>query len=231
MSADDVAVRGAVPGDDQPQPWERQPGETPRAFHAFTHYRDLGPGRSVDRAWRAHRTACEGQITDRIPAARARNWARLAARWGWGDRAADWDSEVDRQTRQRTAAEHADIRLRHARLAQAAATALTVPVRATIDALQQDPQLIAKLVARTTTDPMALLAVVAVVARVAGLLPGLATMERIALGMPLTPPSDERPGGTFADRFSQRITSDEVATDLAIALLDRLAHDDTPRPH
>jgi len=188
-------------------------------FHAFTHYRDLGPTRSIDRAASAHRTACEGQQADGKRA--SRYWSRLSGRWGWAERATAWDDEVDRQTRKRTAQEHTEIRIRHARLAQGALTALTVPVRTVIDALQQDPTLMTNLVAQAKANPMALLAVVSVVARVAGMFPTLATMERAALGITLAPQPETEERREWS--LATRITGDPAATDLAIALLDRIA--------
>jgi hypothetical protein len=215
--------------DEWPEPWARQPGEPNRLFHLYTHYRDLGPTRSIDRAFVAHRTACQGRPEGGKRA--SRHWQRTAVRWGWRERAEAWDAEVDRQTRAATAKEHSDIRLRHARVAQGAMTALSVPVRTVIDALQQDPALLTRLVDQVKGNPMALLSVVAVAARVASIFPGLAVMERAALGVTVTPTSTiESPEARRTWSFATRITSDPVATDLAIQLLDALAHDDTPRP-
>ena len=202
------------------QSWDRQPAETSKLYHMFVHYRDLGPTRSLDRAYNAHRTACEGRPGGGKRA--SGYWERAAVRWGWSERAGLWDDHIERQTRAQTAKEHADIRLRHARLAQGAMTALTVPVRTVIDALQQDPGLMTRLVEQAKINPMALLSVVAIVARVASIFPGLATMERSALGMTLLPA-----GETAEDRrewnLANKIASDPAATDLAIALLDRIA--------
>lgn len=62
------------------EPWERLPGETPRAYAAFRQYRDLGPARTV--------TAMSGvsQVT-------AGRWARAHR---WAARAQAWDAEAYR---------------------------------------------------------------------------------------------------------------------------------------
>jgi hypothetical protein len=54
-----------------PRPWERQPDETAQAYAAFCVYRDLGQGRSNDKAYRA----AKGEPTYK---GRAR-----ASWWGW----------------------------------------------------------------------------------------------------------------------------------------------------
>ena len=65
--------------DDNLAPWTRQPSEPPRAYHWFAHYRDLGVGRSFDKAYREHQAACDGVpvgARTRAP----RHWTRAAAR-------------------------------------------------------------------------------------------------------------------------------------------------------
>lgn len=37
---------------DERRPWDQQPGEGGRAYHAFGHYLRLGSDRSAERAWR-----------------------------------------------------------------------------------------------------------------------------------------------------------------------------------
>jgi hypothetical protein len=75
-----------------PVPYERQPGESAKAYAAFTAFRDLGPGRSVLKAYR--------QETGKEPARQpSGTWIGWAARWHWHDRAEAWDAELDRQNR------------------------------------------------------------------------------------------------------------------------------------
>jgi hypothetical protein len=77
--------------------WERQPGETDKAFNGFATFRDLGPARSLADAGRAlgvSKVACE-------------QWS---VKWGWVERAGSWDDEADRNQRERDLIERQEIR-------------------------------------------------------------------------------------------------------------------------
>lgn len=69
------------------EPWERQKGESQKAFEAFACYRDLGPKRSIAKV--AQKL---GKSTALI--------ARWSARWDWVARAEAWDREQDRLRRE-----------------------------------------------------------------------------------------------------------------------------------
>ena len=80
------------------QPWDRQPGETPKAFSAFCLYRDLPPSdRSIVVACAARRKA-GGRATER-------NWEVWASRYDWRNRAASADSDLASRRRERMAGE------------------------------------------------------------------------------------------------------------------------------
>lgn len=71
-------------------PWDRQPGETDTQYGHFLAYRDLGPARTVGRAYR--RTTKQGEFTHGQGAKRAPGFfRRLAHRWRWQERAGAWD--------------------------------------------------------------------------------------------------------------------------------------------
>ena len=80
------------------QPWDRQPGETAKAFSAFALYRDLSPSdRSVQAAVEAgRRVGAKGTH---------RGWQRWAARYGWRDRAGANDSDLAARRREHMAKE------------------------------------------------------------------------------------------------------------------------------
>lgn len=65
--------------------WQRQKNETARAFAAFCAYRDLGPGRSLDKAW--------GLLSGRDPMKKApgriQEWSRS---FQWVRRCEAWDA-------------------------------------------------------------------------------------------------------------------------------------------
>jgi hypothetical protein len=199
--------------------WDRQLGESSRAFHAFCHYRDLGAGRSIDKAWRSHKTIC-----DHVPIADRRRaparWRTRAAHWGWTSRAEAWDAELDRQTREKLAKQQLEARERHQRLAQGTLTTLSAPVSALLQALQ-DPRVMQALTTRISSSPDSLLAMIGLIAQCAQAMPAIVSMERLALGLTtelLT--IDENP---VRDHAGMRIAEDPEATELAIALLDRIA--------
>lgn len=87
-------------------PWERQPGETIKAFEAFSVYRDLGVNRSIEKAGKA---LGKSRVT-------LEPWS---AKFLWVKRAAAWDAEQDRVARQAQLDEIKKMRKRHASLASA----------------------------------------------------------------------------------------------------------------
>ena len=98
-----------------PDPWERQPEETPKAFEAFCVYRDLGPERSIVKAGNQ---LGKNRVT-------LEQWS---SKYEWVKRCAAWDTEQDRIARQDQLKEIKKMRKRHAGIASAmlvkAATAL-----------------------------------------------------------------------------------------------------------
>ena len=79
------------------KPWDRQPGETAKAFAAFLMYRDLP---AIDRTVPAAR---EGQERDRKGT--LRQWSGWSMRYGWVNRAAEHDSDLASRRRERMAKE------------------------------------------------------------------------------------------------------------------------------
>lgn len=76
-----------------PLPYERQPGESSRAFRAFAIYRDLGPSRSLNAAYRHAKGSQD-------PALRAHAvWSGWSSKFDWPVRAAAYDDHVDAQIR------------------------------------------------------------------------------------------------------------------------------------
>ena len=209
-------------------PWERQRGEPSRAYHGFCHYRDLS-ARAIGRAWVEHKLRCEHVP---VPVRRSSSrWDAWASRWGWVDRAAGWDAEIDRQHREKSLQAQLEARERHARLAQATLTVLTMPVRAALEAAK-DPVVIQRLTEHAKAGPSGAIQLLATISRMAQVIPSMVTVERLALGM--TTQSVEVEDSRDVDAsFADRIAQDPEATSLAIALLDRLARqqpEPTPPP-
>ena len=68
--------------------WDRQPGETAKAFHAFEHLRTLS---ALDRSIPAARAACRAQCG--ISPASSRQWHGWSTKYQWFNRAAEHDSD------------------------------------------------------------------------------------------------------------------------------------------
>lgn len=77
--------------------WDRQTGESARAFAAFAMYRDLGPARSTGKA-----ATTTGKTS--------RTFEEWCTTWGWVERAAAWDDNADRLQRERNLIEQQEAR-------------------------------------------------------------------------------------------------------------------------
>lgn len=137
------------------------------------------------------------------------------------ERAALWDAEIDRQHREKLVQAQLEARQRHARLAQATLTVLSLPVKAALEAAR-DPALVQKMVEAAGHGPAGSYQLLAAIARVASVIPSVVTMERQALGM-TTVSVEVEEQREFDVSFADRVVKDQVATELAIQLLDRVA--------
>lgn len=92
--------------------WERQPGESAKAFHAFTLYRDLGHERSVSKVAQIYRPG--------------RNLRSLMSRWStkfnWVKRAEAYDDHMDKLSRKEAEKQVKDMKKRHITLGMALQT-------------------------------------------------------------------------------------------------------------
>lgn len=90
---------------DKRNPWEHQPGESPKLYRYFCHYRDLGPERSLNKA-----AALCGIATATI-------WQH-STKNKWTDRARAWDLYIESRIRESQASEIVEMRNRHAMAAK-----------------------------------------------------------------------------------------------------------------
>jgi len=98
--------------------WEQRPQETPKAFHAFMHYRDVEPDkRSIEAAYSEHKSSClkphQGG-TSPVPS----QWKQWSASHAWVARASEYDLHRDallRETRERELVEAPQRWARYAR--------------------------------------------------------------------------------------------------------------------
>ena len=82
------------------KPWERQPSETAKAFHAFEHLRTLS---ALDRSIPAARAACRSQCG--ISPASSRQWHGWSTKYQCFNRAVEHDSDLASRRRERMAKE------------------------------------------------------------------------------------------------------------------------------
>lgn len=88
------------------QPWERQEGETARAYEGFSEYRDMGAERSLAKV---------GQKLGKSKA-QMEKWSK---KYSWVARAEAWDIEQDRLIRVALTKDIGAMRKRHADMAKA----------------------------------------------------------------------------------------------------------------
>lgn len=86
------------------KPWERQTGESEKAFEAFSVYRDLGQDRTVSAV--VKRLEKSRNLIDR--------WKN---RWNWFERARLYDNELEKQAMAKAVKEHKAMSERHIKIA------------------------------------------------------------------------------------------------------------------
>lgn len=216
---DDDGDGDGLSSDGEIPPWERQPDESQRAFHYFTHYRDM-PNRTMRAAYAEHKKRCQG--IDINPRTSPRRWHQWSSQYHWVRRAQAWDLEVDRQARKALIASQAALKVRHAEAAQAALSVLTVPTTIAMAALQlQDGKILKDLITKAGGGTGAFMSMLRDASRMAAILPSVMAAERMAVG--LTSESIGVVEEVQDHGLANRITDDPEATKLAVQLLHRLA--------
>ena len=154
--------------------WERQQGETSKAFGAFTAYRDMPASeRSLSK------------VAQMLSISRG-TLLRWSARFSWVSRVEAWDDEQDRHKRAAQTKAIESMAERHAATAQLALQAVSTPISVylrRLRAMQQRPE----------DDPermdfelqtMDVDALFRLMFRAAGVMPQLVDMERKSRGQP-----------------------------------------------
>ena len=86
--------------------WDRQPGESSKAYAHFCLYRDMGQGRSLRKL--AEDAKCISKV------AQLRRWS---SKWQWVERSRKYDDYLEMQERIKQEKERRDMRKRHAQIA------------------------------------------------------------------------------------------------------------------
>ena len=116
---------------DDPEPWDRQPGEDSDTFYAFTAYRNLGPRRTL--ALVAKELG--------ISAGKLSLWS---ADYKWSERTNAWDYYQEKIFQAELAEQTRQMARRHVELAETSLTALRAPVDALLAKLEADPDAFAE---------------------------------------------------------------------------------------
>lgn len=201
--------------------YEMLPHEGVNRFHAFTHYRELPSNkRGVRLAWEDHVRKCHntepGVLGHKMCPNRWRQWA---AAWNWRQRAIDWDREIDRRLREKLAEDQVEAKTRHKRLAEMSLTALSVPGRVVLQALQ-DPEVLQRLIADAKASSTGFMKVLDMVTWATKNMPGLVEVERLSLGMA----TESIELGPKPETTGLEIAQDPQATDLMIKLVSHMAN-------
>ena len=94
------------------KPWSKLPGETAKAYHAFTHYRDLPAyGRSLAAAYQEHYLECLGR--DMAAKRVARRWHIWSSKNSWVSRSSEHDEDLSQRRREERAEQITEARKRH----------------------------------------------------------------------------------------------------------------------
>jgi hypothetical protein len=87
-----------VPRKKAPPTPERGRAESSRAYRAFCVYRDLGPHRSLDRAWKSSCSATDqGDDTGGTSSRHPGCWGTWSQKFNWVERAEAHDDEIEEQ--------------------------------------------------------------------------------------------------------------------------------------
>jgi len=102
-----VTIRGFDPTVDQEvRPWDRMPGEGPKAYEAFVTYRDMGVSRTARKS------------AEQLGKSAGTIW-RWSGRWHWIERAQAWDRYLDVQYARELVTQRREMAKQHARISQA----------------------------------------------------------------------------------------------------------------
>lgn len=99
-------------------PWERQKGESEKAYEAFTTYRDMGAKRSVSA------------VSERLSKSR-QLISRWKSTWSWDERCREWDNQLQREAKKAAAEELRKMSQRHVKIAMQLQSAAVQALAAT----------------------------------------------------------------------------------------------------
>ncbi len=104
---------------DERKPWQKQSGESSKAYHAFVHYRDLlAHERSMNRAYTDHQALCKSKNPQKSLGA-SPEWVAWKFKHSWRERADAHDADVAERNRKMRLVEIDKMNARHTAVAVA----------------------------------------------------------------------------------------------------------------
>ena len=195
--------------------WEQMPEETDEAYGAFVRYMNMGRGARTIR-----RVAQELNVSATLIG----GWS---AEWSWVNRVRAWDMEQDRVAREALLEEVANMARRHAQQSAVVMQALVTPATSFLQELRDDPNLIRDLMAPDEDGRRRnVFEVLNLLVRVAGVMPTIANVERLARGEPTEIQRHTADGAEGAFFDARRLLADPEAMTMANALFARLSSGD-----
>lgn len=161
--------------EDPGYPWERQPGESPKAYDAFQEYLQLGPHKASQtelakqRVTRLRKGTLEGQLYQ------IKTWS---AEHAWTHRAGAWWDEQHRQARQKSTDTLIEMAQRHAEAAQSHLAVALEPARSVLAEIVQ-----ARRDGRDIFKGLSLVERVKLANEAAKVVASLAQVERLSRGL------------------------------------------------
>ena len=146
------------------------------------------------------------------------SWGNWSATWSWVERAVAYDAAIEREKLDAFKAEQVEAARRHARVLQAAISAVSVPLRIALEVSTPEGLLALKTAASASTS--GLRAALDAARLSAAAIPALVQAERLTMGMTTERLEVDTP---TVDVIAQRIVADPKATELAVELLDRVS--------
>ena len=123
--------------DEEKQAWDRQPGESSKAYAHFCIYREMGPDRSVRKmSDLGECKAVVGQL-----------W-RWSSRWNWVERCKRYDDHLEYQDRVQQEKERREMHKRHAKIAVLGQNIVVREMESLLAKAQKDGHMTASDVAR-----------------------------------------------------------------------------------
>jgi hypothetical protein len=185
--------------------FERQPGESDPAWHAWVLYRDMQGHRS---------TAKVAQLVGKNKKLIHR-WSSPLM-WGWVERARAWDNHVDQQARQKQIRDVIAFRERAASQSRGKAQTMMLPdmaISQRLAKMQQEGKTIEEMFSGVSMEDLVFLAL-----KSGSVLPHLLRSEALALGE-ATERAEVREGDT--DALTKRIQDSDELRRLAATLIER----------